>query len=127
MRKLLAAFTIALVLGGCALLSPTKPLGTTTVDLQKGAYTAKLGFNTALIVAVAYIETPRCGRPTSPTICSQQDVVDILRDSIITADKGTQAAEKAAKSLNVDSTALGLAITAAEAAVTALQAITPKR
>lgn len=128
MRKLLAGFAIALALGGCALLGPTKTLGTTTTaDLQKGAYTAKLSFQAALTGAVVYIELPRCGRPTSPAICSQQSVVDIMRNAIKAADAGTQAAEDATRSLTADSTALSALVTAAEKSVVALQTITPKK
>lgn len=128
MRKFLAVAGIALLLGACALTSLTKPLpATTTVDLQKSAYAAKLTFQGALIVAVAYIELPRCGRPTSPVVCSQQSIVDIMRNSIKAADAGTQAAEDAARSLNADSTALSALVTAAEKSVTALQAITPTK
>lgn len=126
MRKFLAVAGIALLLAGCALTSLTKPVTpATTVDLQKGAYAAKLTFQGALIVAVAYIELPRCGRPTSPTVCSQQSVVDIMRNSIKAADAGTQAAEDAARTLTADSTTLSALVTAAEKSVTALQAITP--
>lgn len=126
MRESLAAVAIALALSACALTNPTKPLpATTTMDLQKGAYAAKVSFQAALTGAVFYIELPRCGRPTSPTLCSQQAVVDVMRNSIKAADAGTQAAEDAARSLTSDSTALSALVTAAEKSVTALQAITP--
>lgn len=137
MRKLLAAFAIALALAGCALMSgATKPLGSATMaDLQKGAYAAKLSFQAALTAAVVYIELPRCGRIASPTLCSEQSVVDVMRKAIVAADNGTQAAEDAARAISSDSPALTSLIaaslpalvTAAERSVTALQTITPKK
>jgi len=128
MKRYLAVLACALALAGCALLNPTKPLpASTTADLQKGAYTAKLGFQAALTGAVFYIELPRCGRPTSPTICSEQNVVDVMRNAVKAADASTQAAEDAARSLNSDSTALSALVAAATASVTALQAITPAK
>lgn len=128
MKKFISAFAVVLLLGGCSLLQPNQPLpATTTVDLQKGAYTAKLSFQAALTGAVVYIELPRCGRPTSPVVCSQQAVVDVMRNAIKAADAGTQAAEDAARSLTSDTTALGALVTAAEKSVTALQSLTPKK
>lgn len=123
---ILAALVVASVTG-CALFgAPTKPLpADTVVDLQKRAYAAKLGFQAGLEAAVAYIELPRCGRPTSPTVCSQQAVVDIARNALKAADAGTQAAEDAARSLTGNTTALGALVIAAEKSVTALQSVVP--
>ncbi|HTE35721.1 MAG TPA: hypothetical protein VK634_06880 [Reyranella sp.] len=124
---LAAVLSAAVALGGCALLNPTKPLQPdTVVDLQKRAYAAKLAFQGVLTGAVVYIETPRCGRPASPPICSQQAVVDVMRNALKAGDAGTQAAEEAARSLTADSTALGALVTAAEKSVAALQSIVPK-
>lgn len=127
MKKLFASLAVVLLLGGCALQASQPLPATTTVDLQKGAYAAKLMFQAVLIPVVAYIELPRCGRPTSPVICSQQAVVDVMRNAIKAADAGTQAAEDAARSLTSDTTALGALVTAAEKSVTALQSLTPKK
>lgn len=127
MKKLFASLAVILQLGGCALQANQPLPATTTVDLQKGAYAAKLSFQAALTGAVVYIELPRCGRPTSPVICSQQAVVDVMRNAIKAADAGTQAAEDAARSLTSDTTALGALVTAAEKSVTALQSLTPKK
>lgn len=129
MKRLDILIITALALGGCALTSAvTAPMQPdTVVSLQKRAYAAKLAFQGFLTVAVAYIETPRCGRPTSPSVCSDQAVVDIARKTITAADAGTQAAEDAARSLTANSTALSALVVAAESSVTALQKIIPTK
>lgn len=128
MRKLLAVAGIALLMGACSLLQANQPLpASTTVDLQKRAYAAKLAFQGVLTASIAYIEMPRCGRPTSPPVCSQQAVVDVMRNALKAGDAGTQAAEDAARSLTADSTALSALVVAAEKSVAALQAITPAK
>lgn len=106
---LLAGVTIALALGGCQYFKAadiaTTPVGTqTAVDLQKGALQAKLTFEAALIGIVAYIERPRCGRPTSPVLCSQQTIVDVMRTAIKATDLTTQAGEDAARTITGDTT-----------------------
>jgi len=122
MKRFLVLVVAALALAGCAVLSA--PVGT---DVQKGAYTAKVGFQGALNAAVLYIELPRCDKPTSPTVCSKQAVVDVLRKSLVAADNATQAAEDAARSLSADSTVVDALTKAAQASVSALIALLPRR
>lgn len=107
-------FCVALTLGACSTLkTATTPLGTTSVDLQKAAYEAKLAYQGSLILATAYIERPRCGRPTSPILCSQQSIVDTMRQSIIATDAATQAAENAARTTGPDTTVASALVTVA--------------
>src|SRR5258708_2625371 len=81
MTRILACIILSLSLGGCLLTTAAQPIGQTSVDLQKGAYEAKLAYQGSLILAVAYIERPRCGHPVSPILCSQQSIVDTMRQA----------------------------------------------
>lgn len=117
MTRILACIILSLSLGGCLLTTAAQPIGQTSVDLQKGAYEAKLAYQGSLILAVAYIERPRCGHPASPILCSQQSIVDTMRQAIIATDAATQAAENAARTTGPDTTiASALVIAATQAA-----------
>ncbi len=111
MKKL----ALLLLLGGCSTL--VAPVGTSVVSLQKAAYEAKLAYQATLIVVVPYIERPRCGRATSPVICSDQNVVDTMRKAIIATDAATQAAENAALTTGPDTTIAAALVTVATQAV----------
>lgn len=128
MNKILSAVVLAFALSGCAAVSaPAQPLpAATIVGLQNDALAAKIAFQAGALITVAYIERPRCGRPTSPPLCSDQAAVDVMRMALTAGDNATKAAEAAAKALTPDTTALQALVLAAQQSVVALNAITPK-
>jgi hypothetical protein len=118
----------ALALGGCQTIKAANiavsPVGTSAVDLQKAAYATKLAFEATLVLATAYIERPRCGKPTSPILCSSQDVVNTMRKAIVSTDAGIQAAENAARTTGPDTTIAVALVTAATQSQAAFKLIT---
>lgn len=131
MRKIITAFAMAvfLTVGACSTIGAvTQPVpAPTALALQDAAYKAKLGFQATLVLSVAYIERPRCGRPTSPVLCSEQSTVDTMRKVIIATDSATQAAEDAARAIKSDTTVAAALVNAAERSVVALKTITPSK
>jgi hypothetical protein len=128
MKRLFTILVLGAALGGCQTIKAANmaasPVGTTAVDLQKAAYATKLGFEATLVLATAYIERPRCGRPTSPILCSNQDVVNTMRKAIVSTDAGVQAAENAARTTGPDTTIAAALVTAAMQSQTAFKLIT---
>lgn len=74
------------------------------VKMEQMARDAKLAYLGYLKIANEYVHLPRCGRPTSPKICSDQKVVDTLRKTAVMVDTATQEAENAARELDSDPT-----------------------
>ena len=129
MSKIVAVIAVGLMLTGCSVFKAanvaTTPVGQpVATDVQKAAYEVKLGFQATLILATAYIERPRCGRPTSPVLCSQQSIVDAMRTYIAKTDAAVQAAENAARSTGPDTTIAAALVTAAAQSQDAFKAIT---
>ncbi len=127
MKRMFALLLLGAVLGGCQTIKAANiaasPVGTTAVDLQKGAYAAKLTFEASLIVVTGYIERPRCGRPASPILCSDQTVVDMMRKAIVSTDAAVQAAENAARTTGPDTTIAAALVTVATQSTTAFKLI----
>lgn len=105
------AILAALIVAGCAgsFQSPE-----TTV------YTIRSGYVVALQAAVTYETQPRC--PAEP-VCSDPEIVDLLRKSDLTAKAALDAAETTVR--NHPEIDAGFAIDAARNAVSAFQAILP--
>lgn len=124
--KLLAGVIALALLGGCSTLQAVaQPVPTAAqATLEQSTYAAKLTFEATLVGAVAYIELPRCGRPASPKICSQQNVVDVMRKAITSADASVQAAENAVRAIKQDTTVLQALVSAAQQSVGAFKVIT---
>lgn len=86
----------------------------------KIVYNISLTHNAMLVGMVAYESQPRCDQTESP-ICSDRDVVDLLRKADTTADSAITAAEltvRAHPELNAD-----FAIAAAQNAISAMEQI----
>jgi hypothetical protein len=111
-----AALSLALALGGCAATSST-PSSASQVYAAKNAYEA------ALVVAVQYNNLPRCGKPTSPPICSEQSGIDAIRKANTAARTALDAAEKTVRDPAASASATAAASLAATNAVTAMQSI----
>lgn len=119
---ILAAILLAFGLAGCSVLSA----GTATVDTTnyaKAAADAKIGYDTALRLATRYAQRPRCGQPTSPIICSDRAVLDVMLKASDSANTATQAAEDAVRSLGKDPTVVAALVKASTESVTAFSTI----
>lgn len=124
MKKLWMALAVgvALALGGCSVFQPAATVDTT--NYAKAAADAKISYNAALQVATVYARRPRCGMPTSPVICSDRAVLDVMMKASDAANDATQAAENAVRSLGSNPTVVAALVEAAKAAVVALTKIT---
>ena len=115
MRKILALAALAL-LTGCS----TIQTATSTVDMtdpSKAAYSAKVTYDAALVLATQYANLPRCGRPTSPPLCSDRAVLDTMLKLSDAANKATQGAEDAVRSLGAKPSLVRVAIEGAQKSV----------
>lgn len=121
--RILCAPILAFALISCAsgdgFLS--KPVDMTAA--AKSAYVAKSTYQGYLTLAVAYNERPRCGRPTSPPLCSDQAAVNQLRKASDAANAATQAAEDAVRTMKDKPTIVQAAVVAAEQSVVAMNTI----
>lgn len=113
LRTLTLALCVALA--GCA-------AGPGTTTPAQTVYAAKSAYAAALTVAVAYESQKRCA-PAVPQPCSDPDVVAQLRRADKVAAASLDAAEAAVRTPVIGPDAAGKAIAAANAALTALQAI----
>lgn len=126
MKRMILVASLVLALAGCSMLGTAAkvaqhPVGQPTLtDLRNKVYAAKLGYEAALTVAVQYNALPRCGRPTSPPICSSADLVVQLRKADAAASTTLDAAENIVRGTNPDTSVASAAISAAEQAVAAL-------
>jgi len=84
----------------------------------KSVYQIRSGYTSILVGAVQYESLPRC--PAEP-VCSDPDVVDVMRKADLTAKDALDAAETTVRSHpEIDAS---FAIAAAENAVAALKSI----
>lgn len=87
------------------------------------AYATKNSYEAALIVAVRYNELPRCGKSTSPPLCSDQAAVETIRKANAAARVALDKAEKIVRDPALKDDAKATAVAAAVEAVDALKAI----
>lgn len=121
--RLITLLLASLALWGCSTVqTATKPVDMT--GAAKSAFAARAAYAGLLMVAVEYNRRPRCGQPTSPVLCSEQRIVDQLRQASAAADAATQAGETAVRNLGSSPLALTVAVTAAEKSIEAFKAIT---
>lgn len=119
---ILAAITLAFGLAGCS--SPSAPAGTVdTTNYAKAAADAKIGYNASLQVATRYAKLPRCGQPTSPIICSDRAVLDVMLKASDSANTATQAAEDAVRSLGSNPSVVAAMVEASTRSVAAFTKI----
>lgn len=115
MKHLIAIATL-LLLGACA-ASPSTPSSASQIYAAKNAYEA------ALIVAVQYNNLPRCGTPTSSSLCSDASAVTAIRKANVAAQAALDAGETTVRTPGVTSSVSAAAVVAATNAVSAMQAI----
>ncbi len=97
----------AMALGACS----AAKVATTPVDvvtLQKAAYTYRAIYIGTLEVAANITDLPRCEKAPAP--CVYQDTVNRIRAAQKIAGESTANAEKYAKELTVDPSALSVAV-----------------
>lgn len=119
MRRLIAVAAL-LLLAGC------QSVATTTFDpsgAQKGVFALKSAYAVTLTAAVTYTDRPRCGRPTSPVLCSEPSVVAQLRKADNAAFVAIDAAETAVRSLSANPTVVEAAVKGASGALDAFKAV----
>lgn len=117
MRRILtiAATALFLALGACQTTGGSQP-----TDPASVVFSAKTSYAAALSVAVRYANLPRCGKPTSPPICSDPSVVLQLRKADEVASVALDQAEAMVRTPNVNP---GLAATAVQSAVGAVKVL----
>lgn len=115
--KIVIALLAALVLTGCGEKAPATP------SPQNAVFAAKNTYQAALIVAVRYNELPRCGRPTSPPVCSDQSAVDVIRKANNSASSALDVAEDVVRNPAFADATKADSADAAVKAVSAMQAI----
>lgn len=82
---------------------------------------AKTAYTGALVVAVRYNQIPRCGRPASPPICSDEGVVLQLRRADAVAGAALDGAEAIVRTPGIDSS---IAVAAAKSATESVKVLT---
>lgn len=120
MRKIMITVALLLVAACAQNNQGSLPSPANTV------YALKNTLASAEIVAVQYNSLARCGRPTSPPLCSDAGVISIVRQSNDDARIALDAAEKTVRDPNVSKSAADAAVVSAQNAVGAFQAITSK-
>lgn len=116
MKRFLAIIGLAAgLLAGCA----STPGGTSP---QQVVFAAKSGYAATLTAAVAYKRLPACA-PTVPLPCSDAAIVAQLQKADNVAATSLDAAEAAVRTPQIGATAVDRAIAAANAALSALNAI----
>jgi uncharacterized protein YceK len=114
--KTILALLAALAISGCS----TIQTATSTVDMtdpSKAAYAAKVTYDASLVLATQYAKLPRCGAPTSPPLCSDRAVLDTMLKLSDAANKATQGAEDAVRSLGAKPSLVRVAIEGAQKSV----------
>lgn len=86
-------------------------------------YQAKLAYAAVLTGAVEYNNLPRCGRPTSPALCSSQGAVEAMRKANLAARSALDSAESTVRDPAVKGNTAQLAVTAAGNAVDSFKEI----
>ncbi len=115
MNRMLSIVALSL-LAGCSTISAA----TSTVDMtdpSKAAYSAKVTYDAALVLATQYANLPRCGTPKSPPLCSDRAVLDTMLKLSDAANKATQGAEDAVRSLGAKPALVRVAIEGANKSV----------
>lgn len=119
MKTIVSALMLGLMLalGACA---PSAPGGGSpaTVVLQ-----AQLAYAIPLTAAVEYNNLPRCGRPTSPPLCSDQNAVEEMRKANVAARATLDAAERTVRDPAATADVKAMIATGAVNSVDAFKAI----
>ena len=115
-RLKLWLFTLTIV-AGCTTVGGGSTTPAQAVYAAEGAYAA------ALTVAVAYGKLPRCGA-ASPTLCSQQKVVDQIKLADAVAHTAIFSAQSIVRTQGFGQDAIQSAVATATEAARALSLIT---
>lgn len=81
MKRIILPLVLAFGLGGCAVLDVGRIVSGASVPAQQIALAVTL-YNTTEVGVAQYVRLPRCGRPTSPVICSSYTAVVQLRQAV---------------------------------------------
>jgi hypothetical protein len=114
-----AFFLVPLLLLVAACATPKDGAGSPATIV----YQSKLAYAAVLTGAVEYNALPRCGRPTSPSLCSDQGAVEAMRKANLAARSALDSAEKTARDPAVKGDTLALAATAAVNAVDSFKTV----
>lgn len=118
MTRLLMSIAAAAFLTACGAPGQSgSPSPAQSVLAAKTAYTG------ALVVAVRYNQIPRCGRPASPPICSDESVVLQLRKADAVAGAALDGAEAIVRQPGVQASVAIAAARSATEAVKLLQTV----
>jgi hypothetical protein len=118
---ILAAISLALMLGGCA--GPSASPTTNTAALQQKVLAAEVAYEAPLALAVAYNKRPRCTVPPTIVLCSEPVVVEQLRKANHAVMTAFGAAMNVASTPGVSESAVVAAIAVATDAIGPLQTI----
>ncbi len=99
------------------------PTGEGSGSAATSVYQTKLAYAAVLTGAVEYNKLPRCGRPTSPVLCSDQGAVEAMRKANVAARSALDAAENTVRDPAVKGNTAQLAVTAAGNAVDSFKEI----
>lgn len=121
-RRLLSIVALAFLATGCAAMEvANRPVD--MADLQKKAFALKSIYAGSLRLGIVYLERPRCGQPTSPTLCSDRAVVDAMVKARTVAGASIESADSAVYSLGAQPTVAQLVVKAAEESVNAFKVV----
>ena len=126
MLRLFLSILAAIALASCSAGGLLLDASTTTMDVataDKAAKSARLTYVGLLNLANVYAARPRCGQPTSPVLCSEQEVVNALRKADTAADAATSALENGVRSLGSSPTVLAALAKGADASLSAWRQI----
>lgn len=126
LRYLTIVFASLVVLTGCAgdqTKGPTYPVVGTVdqVKMEQAAFAARSAYAGVLRLMAEYVSLPRCGQPTSPSVCSSQGAVNEMRKLELAADAATKGAVDIARAPTKSSIALANAVNDAQRAVEAFR------
>lgn len=119
MKRIILLALLALVAAACV----SNPSGQALTPQQQ-VFQIESNYKVALDIANAYAALPRCGQPTSPTLCSKSETIAALQKANAAIIPALAAAQKTVTDPTVTAGGAQAAITAAANAQAALAQIT---
>lgn len=132
MKISVAAIGIILTVGGCQIFDAAKmattPVGQPTLtQLRNDTLAAKTGYEALLVLAVNYNAIARCGKVTSPVICSDPAIIAQIRKNDTLASAALDAAESSVRAVSPDMTVASATVLTATNAIAAFKAVVPSQ
>ena len=115
MKKTLSLLAVVLLVGCTAPQTP-----------EQAVYLAQSDYAAALRVELAYSNLPRCGKPDSPKLCSDADIIRQLQKADDLAWIAIQEAQAAVRSPTFTEGKVGITVATARALTNAFIKITDK-